>query len=259
MSHPKLSKSIARMRKDLREKIKVDGMEQRNIVLADALVVEGMIKMMMGPLVSLKPLPKLDSSERIPLSFDQSINLLIYLKVIDKKHRSKLKLFGDIRSQFVHNWEASTFTTCLKFCNRTEDLLKMYPTKDKRLKLEKQLERACKKLGIDVRDIVGDVVDAFLAKAWEHVQNEANKEKIEYTATREATIYALRAFKENLAKMVKKGYTLDEEDVDKLPQWLLHSWDYHFHKEIKSLIRHKKTREQIWNEKQQAKAKNAPA
>lgn len=98
------------------------------------------------------------------LSFRTKVNLLLDMKVFDKNDNWKLEKFMEIRNQFMHNFEASSYEKCFSFLSGAQEkVLKEYP-QDKKLPLEAQLKIASQKLAFEVLNIVQKVFSAVIGK-----------------------------------------------------------------------------------------------
>jgi len=87
------------------------------------------------------------------------------MNVFDKRDDNwKLEKFMEIRNQFMHNFEASTFEKCFSYLSGAQNkLLKEYP-QDLTLPIEEQLKKATGKLASECLDIVQKVFKKTLEK-----------------------------------------------------------------------------------------------
>jgi hypothetical protein len=133
------------------------------------------------------------------LSFRAKVNLLLDMKVFDKNDNWKLEKFMEIRNQFMHNFDASTYEKCFSFLSGAQEkLLKEYP-QDKNLPLEDRLRIASQKLASETLDIVQKVFSAAIGK-----------KVLEGTQTALSTI--AKASKQVIEILYEKAKTSDEPD-----------------------------------------------
>jgi hypothetical protein len=108
----------------------VFGLDNRKIVLFPSLLIEGLTSIFLGRLLKIEDLneSKILGNKSGCLSFNQKVNILIEMNSIPKNDRNKYLTFLEIRNQFMHNSDASTFEKCFSFLEGKEKfILKTYP------------------------------------------------------------------------------------------------------------------------------------
>jgi hypothetical protein len=248
----KIERNLDRMRKSLKGRVKAQGMDVRSEVLADALAIEYMIKMLVGPLIGSKGTV---GEDFLPISIDSCRRLLYHLGVLDqKKHEGRLKLFDEVRNQFVHNIRVETYSDCFDALGGKEKhILRLYP-QNSRWKRERRLKLAVQDLANDCRKIVDEVIDAYFDKALTDARKAQAMKQYEFKAMSESVVHLFRRFRFEMKQLVESGYQLQEEDIEGFPKHLYDYWSENFHREVKSLVKTGKTREEVYAEKRQAKA-----
>lgn len=235
-SNPHSLRFVQQARKELRERIIVGGMEERALVLEDALAVEGMSTILLGPLLRFKTDENMKKHKKTPLSFDQRIWLLMEIGAIPRKEQTKLNLFRQIRNVMVHNWEINNFTECLNVLKRREELLKMYK-QDDRLTVETRLKRCVRKLGTDVRLIIAGVIDRLVDQSWDDAVKEHAVKEINFTAARNAMITCLNSLDVYLRDKLDRDLPFNKQEIAEIPDRLWTMMDKQFHKELKQLLK----------------------
>jgi hypothetical protein len=142
------------------------GMDNRSSFLGMSLLVEASLSKFLSGLLDIS-----DSNNSLSfgnkssaLSFRAKVNLLLDMKVFDKNDNWKLEKFMEIRNQFMHNLDASTYEKCFGFLSGAQEkLLKEYP-QDKNLPIEDQLRIASQKLASETLDIVQKVFSAAIGR-----------------------------------------------------------------------------------------------
>ncbi len=155
----------------------VKGMNIRTDILSYSLMVENFSSIFLSTLLDISDFKESKSlgNKSGNLSFNQKIDLLIDIKALNKKEKSKFLTFMSIRNQFMHNIDADNYENCLKNIDGAEKfLLKTYPQEDKLTK-ETQLENATKKLSSEVVDIT----IKLLSKIKEKIEKEVKSELLE--------------------------------------------------------------------------------
>lgn len=124
-------------------------MDNRASILSSSLLIENSVSSFLSLLLDIKDKENSISfgNNTRALSFRAKVNLLLDMNVIDKKEDNwKLEKFMEIRNQFIHNIEASTFEKCFSYLTGVQNkLLTEYP-QDSTLVLEEQLKKATSKL-----------------------------------------------------------------------------------------------------------------
>lgn len=235
-TNPRSLRFVQQARKQLRERITIGGMEERACVLEDALAVEGMSTILLGPLLRFKTDEGMKKRKKTPLSFDQRIWLLIEIGAIQRKESTKLDLFRQIRNVMVHNWEVNNFTECLDVLKRREELLRMYK-QDERLSVETKLKRCVRKLGNEVRLIVAGVIDRLVDQSWDDAVKEHAVKEINFTAARNAMITCLNSLDVHLRGKLDRDLPFTKQEIADIPDTLWTMMDRQFHKELKQLLK----------------------
>ena len=143
------------------------GMDNRASCLSSSLLIEKSLSAFLSSLLDIKDEENSlsFSNKTSALSFRAKVNMLLDMNVFDKKEDNwKLEKFMEIRNQFMHNFEASTFEKCYSYVSGAQNkILKEYP-QDATLPLEEQLKKATGKLASECLDIVKKVFNRTLEK-----------------------------------------------------------------------------------------------
>ncbi|MES1159385.1 MAG: hypothetical protein ABUM51_01385 [Bacteroidota bacterium] len=145
------------------------GLEKRKDILGIALTIEGLTS---GFIAALLGIEDPENSRTLgnkssALTFNQKIDLLIDLGAMSDETRSKYSTFMEIRSQFMHNIEASTYEKCYDFLQGKEAyIFKKYPQKGF-CSREEALEKASLELANDVLNITLELIEGLKEKATE--------------------------------------------------------------------------------------------
>lgn len=143
------------------------GMDNRASCLSSSLLIEKSLSAFLSSLLDIKDEENSlsFSNKTSALSFRAKVNMLLDMNVFDKKEDNwKLEKFMEIRNQFMHNFEASTFEKCYSYVSGAQNkILKEYP-QDATLPLEEQLKKATGKLASECLDIVQKVFKRTLEK-----------------------------------------------------------------------------------------------
>ena len=132
------------------------GIETRKEILRFSLIIEAFAS---GLLATLLKINDSDTSlsfgnKSYSISFNQKINLLIDLEVINKESKKILTTFAEIRNQFMHNIYAMNYEKCFSYLEGKEKwLLSKYPDNEIGTK-ELMLKNATLNLAQDAVKIV---------------------------------------------------------------------------------------------------------
>lgn len=163
---------MVRMTPDL--KIRAD-------VLQGALLLEELASSFLAELLGVKN-KKVSLSfgnKSSALSFNQKINLLIDMGAVDKDSRNKFQTFMEIRNQFMHNINATSYEACFSFTDSKDKyILKTYPQNNK-LPREEQLRLAVEALNGDLLFVTAQVIKKIESNIENEVTAKVNKETID--------------------------------------------------------------------------------
>lgn len=156
----------------------VGGINIRVDILQYSLMVENFSSIFLSTLLDITDFKESKSlgNKNGNLSFNQKIDLLIDIRALEKKEKSKFLIFMSIRNQFMHNIDADSYENCLRNIEGAgKFLLKTYPQNEK-LNKETQLENATKSLSNDVVEITLRLLDKVKDKIEKKVISELLEE-----------------------------------------------------------------------------------
>lgn len=148
------------------------GIEKRNLILTTSLLVESFTSIFLSRLLEIKDRRVTISfgNKSSSLSFNQRLNLLIDIRAIEVKHRSKFLTFMEVRNQFMHNLEAASYEKCFDLLDgKDKYILKAYP-QDPQKSREDQLEKATEQLSSEVLNISVMLYDKVKEKIKKEVE-----------------------------------------------------------------------------------------
>ncbi|HET6555818.1 MAG TPA: hypothetical protein VFG54_00795 [Prolixibacteraceae bacterium] len=159
-------------------------------VIERALVIEDMLSQIFRTLLEIeKPNSKTLSHKTSALSFMTKVDLLFDLERIDLYSYNLLKMFGEIRNQFIHNIDSDSFSIVLERLNKNSKLLKIdteFPNYFKDAIDSNQQERiydlAFQKLALDIHDILETVRKKIFEEKLDNINSALKaieKEKLE--------------------------------------------------------------------------------
>lgn len=121
------------------------------------------------------------SNKSSAFSFRQKLDLLTDIRATDKNDVSKFQTFSEIRNQFAHNFDVHDFTTCLKYLNGAENLLrKNYTTPElEGLSIEEQLYLMYRLLFKDVMTASYKILQKVEEKIINQGKEEGSREAYE--------------------------------------------------------------------------------
>jgi len=178
-------------------------------VIERSLVIEDMLSQILKTLLEIENVEsKTLSHKTSALSFMSKVDLLYDIERINIDSYNLLRMFGEIRNQFMHNKDADTFSVVLERINKKSSLLKINADITNYFKnaveldeKERIYELAFHKLSIDIKTILEDT------------HKQIFKEKIDNAKK------ALKALeKENLERFMKLLYKSIEEFSDSFSQ-----------------------------------------
>jgi diadenosine tetraphosphate (Ap4A) HIT family hydrolase len=97
----------------------------RAFVIENSVTLESFISILLGQLLSINlGTSKTLGNKGSALSFKQKIDLLTDIKYLEPSTIPKFQAFTEIRNQFAHTLDASTFTNCFAIIPNTENFLR---------------------------------------------------------------------------------------------------------------------------------------
>jgi len=159
-------------------------------VIERALVIEDMLSQIFRTLLEIeKPNSKTLSHKTSALSFMTKVDLLFDLERIDLDSYNLLKMFGEIRNQFIHNIDSDSFSIVLERLNKNSKLLKIDTEFSNYFKdtidsnqQERIYDLAFQKLAIDIHDILETVRKKIFEEKLDNINSALKaieKEKLE--------------------------------------------------------------------------------
>ena len=123
----------------------------RGIFLEASVAIEDMLSLLLSILLGVKKRKKSKSlgTKSTALSFNAKFNLLLDMDCIGKENTWKFQKFMEMRNQFAHNVDVTTFEKCFEFVEGKEKLLSSY-LHDKSLPLEERLRNVSVELAFEV-------------------------------------------------------------------------------------------------------------
>jgi len=128
----------------------------RSEILEASLILESVVsKLLISLLVIEKQKKKAISNRSGNLSFKNRIDLLFDLDILDKKEHQKLLLLMELRNQFLHNIECTSFSKAIDNLgiDKGKKLLKFYTSPDQ-VDQETQYKIAFNNLKIECLEII---------------------------------------------------------------------------------------------------------
>jgi hypothetical protein len=132
------------------------GLDSRMSVLVYSLIIENATSFFLGKLMDIENIndSKILGNKSGCISFNQKIAFLIEMKIIPPIEKKKFRTFMEIRNQFMHNIDATSFTKCFSFLNGTDNfILNSYP-QEKDLSKEEQLKNATMKMSSELLNVI---------------------------------------------------------------------------------------------------------
>ena len=132
-------------------------MEPRHHVIDISVQLEYNISAFLAGYLNINYLESRSFRKSSSLSFQQKLNLILDMKVLEKDQLEKLEIFGQIRNKFAHDFDIKTY----KDCFFSESGLKKRLEKIYKHRNELILESDCEKIFIRLlKDIIyiGDLL-----------------------------------------------------------------------------------------------------
>ena len=185
----------------------VKGLKIRTEILKYSLLIEKFISILLSNLININDSKASKSlgNKSGNLSFNQKVHLLIDIKALDNKEKSKFTTFMSVRNQFMHNFEADSYENCYKNIDGADKFLFKTYNKDEELSKENQLENVTKQLADDVIKIT--------SKLWEKVEEKVG-EKIKSEMLEEYKSHSIKAISE-IEKIFNSAYDEKAEKGEK--------------------------------------------
>jgi len=150
------------------------GIEERKSVLISALAMEGMTTAFLAELLGIKNVKKSKTLKQ--LSFNQKIHLLIDIGALKHSDYNKFQTFMEIRNQFMHNLEATSYEKCFSFIeNGMTKVLKLYPQTPS-LITEEKLKNAVNALSEELIQLTYQIIEKVKEKINKDIQLKSSKE-----------------------------------------------------------------------------------
>ena len=153
------------------------GLDIRKEILMYSLLIESFTSTLLIGLLGVKnPLDsKTLGNKSTAFSFNEKICLLIDIGVLDSTTRNKFQFFMQIRNQFMHNIEASTYINCFKYIEGGVNFLSNnYPNEFNKGQ-EEEIREATLALTKEVFRITGDIMKHLEAKIAKDAEYEMLK------------------------------------------------------------------------------------
>lgn len=151
------------MKKDIVTLREIMGLEVRQEALFYSLVIEGYVAFFLSKYLGIASGAdtKCFSNRSSALSVYQKVNLFLDLGVIAKEEHWLFISFMEIRNQFMHNPEASSYEKCFDFVDGENKLLKRFELNED-IPREEKLKIACKKLFDELCMILDKIEDSVV-------------------------------------------------------------------------------------------------
>jgi len=192
------------------------GIEIRKNILLKAVIMEGLTSGFLSMLLGIKnpELTKSFGNTGAALSFSQKINLLIDVGALENLTRKKFQAFMEIRNQFMHNLEATSFTKCLQYIPDTARFLHKNYLLDLKKSEEENYSTIVESLGSEVLKLTTSIID----KLKEKIANDAKAGF--YKESKDDLIKSIFDTKEELSKYIddfcNKNKTVDSKELKSL-------------------------------------------
>jgi hypothetical protein len=99
------------------------------------------------------------------LSFNQKLNLLLDINMIDRKEEWKFQTLMEVRNKFLHVAEIDSFVKCFEYIEKKSKLLKEFPSEEE--VEENKLNYATTALSLDIMNIYKNAHSKILNKSIE--------------------------------------------------------------------------------------------
>jgi hypothetical protein len=154
------------------------GLDIRKDILEYSLMMEMLTTNFLASILDIKE-PKNSKTlgnKTSSFSFNHKIDLLIDLGALRKEERKKYQYFMEIRNQFMHNIDASSYEKCLAYLDGTNiAVLKLYPQPES-LSLDEKYKNAVFALCEETLDLTIQIIDTLNDK-FSCLVNEDTSEK----------------------------------------------------------------------------------
>lgn len=145
------------------------------------------------------------------LGFDQKLNLLVDISMLDKEHRKRFALLQEMRNQFAHNFTTYTFEICLERTSfGVKKLLGWYP-QDKTLPIEKQLEAAFDSMMFHTEMMIHEIVNKAMERWQDEYRMKVDSGGLSTFLGRRYPIFDVHRIAVN--ERLEKGETFTAEEV----------------------------------------------
>lgn len=151
------------------------GNEIRHQVLHFSLLLESYINNILAKALGILEVTKSKSFNYTnqSLSFNQKVNLLLDINLIEKDNEWKFQAFMEIRNKFMHVLEIDSYVKCFEYVDKKNKIIKAYSSSVKaELQEEDRLHACCFLLYCDVLSLGGAAFQALLGKVVEDVDTK---------------------------------------------------------------------------------------
>lgn len=187
-----------------------DSMPKRIKVLGETVQLEFLTSTLLTQLLHLKEETITFGHTTKALSFDQKLNLLMDIGMLEKEQRLRFTLLQEMRNQFAHSLTAFTFEICV---GRTsigkEKLFKWHP-QDTSLPIEEQLEKAFDDLIAYIRKVVKQIVSDALVRWQDDHEKKLNQGGLNNYLEKRFDIFNVHRIEANRRAMREETFTADE-------------------------------------------------
>ena len=153
------------------------GMEIRKEILLYSLIVESFTSIFLSLILGMDNYKESRTlgNKGSNLSLSNKIDLLIDIGALEGETRSKFQVFMEIRNQFAHNLESSSYEKCFEFISHNINFLrKRYPQSEADSN-EDQLKKATIALATDVINFTFGLVEKVKDKIRKDVELDMYK------------------------------------------------------------------------------------
>lgn len=158
------------------------GLKTRNEVLTYALILEGTTSIFLAGLLGIKdPInSRTLGNKGSSLSFNTKIDMLIDIGALDVDKRNKYQAFMEIRNQFMHNMEASTYEKCFYYLPEKKDtwIFGKYP-QPFIFPIEERLKRAVEELSKELIGLTTHLMQQLKNKFKAQAKAEVSQEWVQ--------------------------------------------------------------------------------
>lgn len=169
------------------------------------------------------------------LSFNQKVDLLMDLQVLDADAKTKFQTFMEIRNQLVHNLSASTYEKCFGFLAGKDNwILKKYPQASS-LSKEDALKNASISLAEDVTELVKSIIKSLQEKREKENQIGALNRKIE--AHTKTVVEIQKIVELIVTKKLSKKSGDDSTDLKTLGEEVSEAFENAFHENYINILK----------------------